>query len=270
MKDIIQQRHMYTQLFNNLPEYGSIEFWQTVEHVNFPNEVLVRILRSMRAEQDAQAAQSEYICQRLSTLILTRLQPRNERWAAGVFPNYTVLGREECSNLRRDLCADLNEAILKAIYNAQRPSWEEHFVSSLKYERLHVRHSFLMREGHMTVARVARGQRIPRHLLTSLDRMVNEQESLYNPFEIEDESAHDLTRFIDTCFLAEKVQCLPERLRTVVALTFWGDKTEQEIAEVLGVATRTVHNRLQAAMHLLFQIVSSDPDFNDECISGKS
>ncbi|GHO88017.1 sigma-70 family RNA polymerase sigma factor [Dictyobacter formicarum] len=251
----IEQRHLHIiKTFNTLPAYGSSEFWRVVERSELPREVLVKSLRFARRQKDEAGSQ------RISEVIMVRTLAKNELWANSVAQKCYGLGWDEQRNMSLDLCSDLNEAILKAIFDPQRPFWEENFVHCVRYERMHVYRSFMLREGRLSTAQIEKGRRIPRRLILSLDHVAPCTDYMHNPFEIEDEQAYLMLRSIDSSVVIDVVKRLPERLRTVVLLIYWADKTEKDTAQALGISDRTVRNRLHDAMHKLSACLVHEPD----------
>ncbi|GCE06655.1 hypothetical protein KDAU_39840 [Dictyobacter aurantiacus] len=243
--DIEQRRLHIIKIFNELPVYDSLEFWRVVERSELPREVLVKSLRFARRQQDHAGSR------RIAEVIMAGTLAKNERWANGVVQKCYGLGWDEQRNMGLDLCSDLNEAILKAIFDPLRHFWEENFIHCVRYERMHVYHSFMLREGRLSTAHVEKGRRIPRRLLLSLDHVSPCIDYMHNPLDIEDEQAYLMLRSIDSSVVIEVVSRLPERLRSVVLLIYWADKTEKDAARALGISDRTVRNRLHDAIHTL-------------------
>ncbi|WP_126552298.1 RNA polymerase sigma factor [Dictyobacter kobayashii] len=253
--DIQQRRLHIIKMFNELPPYGSLEFWRHVEQMELPREVLVKTLRFARRMQD------ELGSGRISEVIMARTLDKNEFWANSVAQKCYELGWDEQRNMSFDLCSDLNEAILKAIFDPMRSFWEENFVHCVRYERMHVYRSFMLREGRISTAQIEKGRRIPRRLILSLDHMAPCSDHLYNPFEIEDEQAYMMLRSVDSSIVMDVVRRLPERLRSVVLLIYWADKTEKDAAKTLGISDRTVRNRLNDAIHKLSECLIHESDY---------
>lgn len=243
--DIEQRRLHIIKTFNELPLYDSAEFWRVVERSELPREVLVKSLRFARRQQDHTGSR------RIAEVIMRHTLAKNELWANNAAQKCYGLGWDEQRNMSLDLCSDLNEAILRAIFDPLRHFWEENFIHCVRYERMHVYHSFMLREGRLSTAHIERGRRIPRRLLLSLDHIAPCADYMYSPFDIEDEQAYLMLRSIDSSVVIEIVSRLPERLRAVVLLIYWADKTEKDAAQVLGISDRTVRNRLHDAMHAL-------------------
>lgn len=256
MRDtVIARRNKLSRVFDEIPPYGAAEFWQVVEQANFPREVLVRALRSVLAMNN-----TEKICQRLLSIIVSSLQKKNEAWARHVLRGYPYGDLDVQYNLCVDLCADLNEEILKDILNPRCHFWEENFGHCLYYKRMHVLRSLMRREGYS--ARPGRGKRVPRSLLCSLDQQFAlYNDSFWNPFDVEDEKAYAVMHAMDSSFLMDIVEGLPRRLSSVVMLVFWADKTERDTARLLNVTERTVRNRLQDAIRRLYKALINETDF---------
>ena len=62
---------------------------------------------------------------------------------------------------------------------------------------------------------------------------------------------NDPVEMTDWCEFHEQVTALPEEEREVFGLIFYQGMTQEDAAEVLGVAVRTIQRRWQAAMLLL-------------------
>lgn len=252
--DVNQRRSHLLKVFETLPTYDSQDFWPTVEQPDFPREVLVKSARA------ANQIQQNAVGQKLASIIIARSLAKNEFWAKSIARKCYELGWDEQRNMGLDLCADLNEAILKAVGDSSRSFWEENFVHCLSYERMHVYRSFMLREGRLNTAHVEKSRRIPRSLVYRLDDMVAYSDALHNPYEIEDERAYAILHAIDSSFLMDIVKRLPQRLAEVVHLVYWEDRTEKDIAALLGISDRTVRNRLQVAMRVLSQVLIREPD----------
>ena len=55
--------------------------------------------------------------------------------------------------------------------------------------------------------------------------------------------------------LARRIESLPDRLREVLVLRYYHDRSEAEIAEILGIPRGTVKSRLHAAVRAARQLV---------------
>jgi RNA polymerase sigma factor (sigma-70 family) len=237
---IIQRRLHLTTVFETLPPYNTHTFWQVVEQPDFPIEVLVKLTRHALKNHDHLSEE------RCLSNILKRLQKKHETWAYRTVSRYHVQMFEERQRLISDLSADLNEAILRAVRDTHRYFWEENFSYCLHYEYRHVKRAFLMREGRWRDAHVDKSRRVPRDLIFSLDQpmLIDGQ---CGPLELEDEQACMMLLSVEMSDIATLVSRLPDRLRKVIQLVFWEDKTEKDAARALSISDRTVRNRLQAA-----------------------
>jgi hypothetical protein len=253
--NVIARRSQLSKVFDEIPPYDAVEFWQVVEQTNFPREVLVKALRSVPTMSN-----TERICQRLLSIIVIGIQKKNEAWARHALKGYPYGDWDVQYNLCVDLCADLNEEILREILNPRCHFWEENFGHCLYYKRMHVLRSLMRREGYS--AHLGRGNRVPRSLLFSLDqKFALYNDSFCNPFDIEDEKAYAVMHAMESSFLIDIVEELPRRLSSVVMLVFWADKTERDTARLLNVTERTVRNRLHAAISRLYNALITETDF---------
>jgi RNA polymerase sigma factor (sigma-70 family) len=189
---------------------------------------------------------------RLLEVIVGRVQRSNEEWAQRVLLQSTMRA-DERNTLVYDLCVDLYEALFRALMDPARLFWEENFWHCLRFERQHIHHAFMMREGFRVGQQVKRAQRVPRPLVNRLQE--SEGDGGHAGMEIEDERAQKMLLAVEHDELLQQVLRLPDRLKAVVLLLYWEGRTEKETARVLGITDRTVRNRLQNALKLLRDVV---------------
>ncbi|GHO64856.1 hypothetical protein KSC_037480 [Ktedonobacter sp. SOSP1-52] len=228
-------------------------FWQRVEAVETPLEVLVRCVRACASPSQTSKQR------RLIEVIIRRTQYENETWARGVL-SHLALHEDERRMLNADLCADLYEAIVRALLDPERRFWEEHFHHCLRYERQHIFRAFMMREGRWRDRDVERGSRIPRAVLQSLERPVLLDNGEEAQIEVEDARAEHMLRSVETSALLSLVQMLPRHLRMILLLLFWQEQTEREVACTLGITDRTVRNRKRQALEQLRLLLQQEEE----------
>ncbi len=181
----------------------------------------------------------------------------NLLWAQRVLQMLSLQADERCV-LARDLCADLHECMMRALADLERLFWEENFLHCLYFERKHVYRSFLLREGLCSRQSAARGMRIPRACVASLDRLLQARDHAHQPLDIEDEGVQGMFLVVERSDLLHMVLCLPDKLKAVVLLIFWEGRSEKETAQVLSISDRTVRNRLQHALKILRSLLPPD------------
>src|SRR5947209_2623607 len=112
-KDVfIERRATLAQLYQALPTYGSVSFWQVIEgyqtHASpLPLEILIMILRKAVACEDGPAQR------RVFEVLIARLQASNEQWIGQTLNNCGI-SPSEYHTLTADLYADLCEILLRA------------------------------------------------------------------------------------------------------------------------------------------------------------
>jgi RNA polymerase sigma factor (sigma-70 family) len=228
--DLIGRRVKLANVYQALPEFGSIEFWRVVEEPNLkaalPLKVLVRCFRLGIALED-EAGRN-----RIMEMIFRRTQSSNEYWSRQVLSRIHLTS-EERSMSAHDLYADLCERVIHAILDSKRQFWEENFQHCLCFERKHVYQAFMTREGRWYHQPV-------QHCNGELWEM-----------EIVDEQAQQALLSVEQHNLPLLILNLPDKLKPVIWLIFWEGRTEKNVAHILGVSDRTVRNRLQKALSLL-------------------
>lgn len=246
---LVQRRAALESAFVALPPYGSASFWQCIEEPEeqcaIPLETIVKLIRVAAEHGDEQGRN------RLLEIVVRRTQAANELWAQQALAGLLVSG-DERQALAGDLYADLCENLLRALMDPQRLFWEEHFYHCLRFERKHVYHAFMRREGRWQNPQAKKGERrVPRQQMQSLERAVYQSADLPSDIQIEDEQATRDLQAVERDDLARLVLYLPEKLRAVVWLIFWEERTEKSVAQLLGVSDRTVRNRLHEALRQL-------------------
>ncbi len=244
---MIQRRATLAHLYNTLPEYGCTTFWHAIEEPDtsrsLPLEVLVRCLRAAVIRGDDQGRK------RILETIIRRTQTANEYWVNNIFKNMS-LPVDERKALASDLYANLCEGVIRALLDPQRTFWEENFWHSLRFERKHAYATLMVREGYRRSQYAKQGERIPRTLIKSLDQPVEGVDGR-EEVDIEDGRAQQALLAVEHTDLLRLVLRLPQKLKAVVLLMFWEDRSEKDTARILGISDRTVRNRLQEVSKIL-------------------
>jgi RNA polymerase sigma factor (sigma-70 family) len=244
-------------VYQALPEFGSIEFWRVVEEPNLkaalPLEVLVRCFRLGIALEDDVGRN------RIMEMIFRRTTSSNEYWSRQVLSSIHLTS-EERSMSAHDLYADLCERVIHAVHDSKRLFWEENFQHCLCFERKHVYQAFMTREGRWYNQRANESgtRRIPRSLIGSLDQPVQHCNGELWEVEIVDVQAQQALLSVEQHDLPLLILNLPAKLKPVIWLIFWEGRTEKNVAHILGVSDRTVRNRLQKALSLLRTGIESE------------
>jgi hypothetical protein len=248
LDEVVRHRTYLAEIYDSLPGYGSKAFWRVVEEPDprstLPFEVLVKCVRAAIAYGDNEGRN------RIVTVIIRRTQASNEYWTRNVL-NALPLSAEEQSILFNDLYADLCEHLIRALIDPTRLFWEEHFQHCLRFERKHVYHTFMVREGRWHYHPDKRPERVPRTLIASMDQPVVNAEGEIVELSVSDEQAQQALLAVEHADLPLLVLHLPEKLKAVVWLMFWEGRTEKDTARILGITDRTVRNRLHEALKLL-------------------
>jgi len=243
-EEVAKRRVALSNIYNDLPVYGSVAYWHAVEKPDTPLEVLVRCERVAVAHGDDEGRN------RLFEVIFRRIHISNEIWANSVLKTASLL-EDERNALVSDLYADLCECVIRALMDTTRMFWEENFQHCLMYERKHVYQTFMAHEGRWSNQHTKRPKRIPRRLLGSLDRPKQGRDGEVYESNVEDELAQKALFAVEHADIPQQVLYLPDKLKSVVWLIFWEGRTEKDTARALGITDRTVRNRLHAALTIL-------------------
>jgi hypothetical protein len=259
-EEVILRRITLANSYNALPQYGSDAYWQALEESDKPLEVLVRCVRTAIARGDIVGRN------RVIEVIIQRTQATNEYWANHAFTHMN-LQEDERKLLACDLYADLCERLIRMLIDPKRSFWEENFQHCLRFERKHVFQAFMTREGRWNNHRVNVGaplagtRRVPRILIESLDRFVQNANGELSELDIEDERVQRELLAIERADLLRLVLQLPEKLRLVVLLIFWEGRSEKDTAQILAITDRSVRNRLHEASKILRTQLESEAGY---------
>jgi Sigma-70, region 4 len=244
---------------DELPAYGSTAFWRLVEEPGIPATMSLSPETLVKYARVALELGDDVGRKRILEVIIRYTASGNEQWVNRVLEKLP-LGEDERKALSADLCADLCEAIIRAVTDSKRGFWEENFLHCLKFERKHVYRSFMLREGRWNDVHVQKSDRIPRAMVESLDHSFQKSDDDIHEY-IEDEMAAQALLAVEHTDLPHLVLRLPDTLKPVILLIFWEGRTEKETARVLKITDRTVRNRLHHALKILRGKLASEREY---------
>lgn len=258
---LARHRMHLAQLYTTLPTYGSTAYWRSVEecdiHRALPLEVIVKCIRASVVCGDSVGRKRTF------EILFRRIATSNQHWANNVLKARHFAPGEQAVFVN-DLYADICECVMRAIIDPNQLFWEENFLHCLSFERRHVYKSFLRQEGHWMYSREKKGDRVPRRLIASIDQPA-QRTSAKSPVPLlEDEMARKALLAVEHSDIPRLIVSLPDRLKAVVLLIFWEDKTEKDTARILGVTDRTVRNRLKHALRLLYRKLEAEREMLHE------
>lgn len=248
------QAHL-AQLYTALPSYGSTSYWSRVEesdmHRALPLEVIVKCIRASVVYGDIAGRKRTF------EILFRRIATSNEQWANNVLQARQFATGEQAVFVN-DLYADICECVMRAIIDTNRLFWEENFLHCLSFERRHAYKAFMRQEGQWMYSHEKKGDRVPRRLFASIDQL--EQRTGVKPTMplLEDEMARKALLAVEHSDIPRLITNLPDRLKVVVLLIFWEDRTEKDTAKLLGITDRTVRNRLKHALRLLYRKLEAE------------
>lgn len=258
---LARHRTHLAQLYTTLPSYGSVAYWRSVEesdmHRALPLEVIVKCIRASVVRGDSVGRKRTF------EILFRRIATSNQHWANTVLKARHFTTGEQAVFVN-DLYADICECVMRAIIDPNQLFWEENFLHCLSFERRHVYKTFLRQEGHWVYSREKKGDRVPRRLIASIDQPA--QRSGAKPLVplLEDEMARRALLAVEHSDIPRLIVSLPDRLKAVVLLIFWEDRTEKDTARILDITDRTVRNRLKRALRLLYRKLEAEREMLHE------
>lgn len=246
----VQHRVHLARLFSSLPSYGSSAYWRVLEepdmHLALPLEVLVKCIRASVAYRDKVGQK------RIFEILFRRIATSNARWVHNVLRT-SYLSLNEQMLLAHDLYADICECVIRAVIDPTRLFWEENFSHCLSYERKRVYQKFMQREERWRNHHNQSGKHSSHSSPENIDQLEPYRRRKAHIWMVEDEVARQALLAVEQNDIPGLVIGLPDKLKAVVLLIFWEDRTEKDTAQILGITDRTVRNRLKQALLLLHQ-----------------
>lgn len=250
----------------SLPEWDTPELWAKI-YSTVPQEAvsfgaLVKLIRV------AEKRNEKGIARELFVLLLERTDGLNRRWAEQVVRGTPGLRGAPGTMVHEDLRQELTLRLWESVALTSGEAWELFFQRSLAYAQRHTAIAYMEQRGywnHRTAARRANqpviiGAATHSTAWVASDVVVAESKwgqrdhagrdatnAPYEPHTLDMVTKGDEYAAADLTDLRDLVTRLPREQRIAVVLRHWQQASEMEIAETLGVTTRTVRNYLQRA-----------------------
>ncbi len=252
---LARHRTHLAQLYTALPTYGSTAYWRSIEepdiHRALPLEIIVKCIRASVVRGDTVGRKRTF------EILFRRIAISNQLWANNVLKARHFATGEQAVFVN-DLYADICECVMRAVIDPNRLFWEENFLHCLSFERRHVYETFMQQEGRWIYSREKKGDRVPHRLIASIDQPEQRSDAESSMPLLEDEMARNALLAVEHSDVPRLIVSLPDRLKAVVLLIFWEDRTEKDTARILGITDRTVRNRLKRALRLLYRKLEAE------------
>lgn len=228
-----------------LPGWGTPQVWQRLRarDSELSSGTLVAILRCAVRQHQVTVAKELFI------QLLGRIEVGNTFWARHAMRRIARVPSETAQMMGDDLLQELTLHLWEELALRESEGWELFFRRSLAFARTHVAARYLERQGYRSgrrmvlffsdmAARPLQGERDGDACADALP--------LVEP--------RDPFAAADLADLRHYVERLPSRERAAVVMRYWQHAREHEIAEALGVTSRTVRNLLQRAAVRLYAL----------------
>jgi RNA polymerase sigma factor (sigma-70 family) len=249
-----------------LPGWDTPQLWawvySTLPHQAVSFGALVHLIRVAVRRNEGRTARDLFV------LLLERTEGLNWRWAEQAVRGTPGLGGPAGLVVREDLRQELTLRLWESVALASGEVWELFFQRSLAYAQRHTATSYMEQRGYWNRRTAAKraGQPVAASgnarspLGATSGTLVAEDMWSRRAGDVGDATYEaSMLRALDTTApgsdfaaadladLRELVTRLPREQRIAVVLRHWQQASEAEIAETLGVTTRTVRNYLQRA-----------------------
>ncbi|MGZ3677066.1 MAG: RNA polymerase sigma factor [Ktedonobacterales bacterium] len=249
-----------------LPGWDTPQLWarvySPVPHQAVSFGALVHLIRVALRRNEGRTARELFV------LLLERTEGLNRRWAEQAVRRTPGLRGPAGLVVREDLRQELTLRLWESVALGGGEAWELFFQRSLAYAQRHTAISYMEQRGywnHRTTAKRAGhpiAASISAHSTLGATSGTLVAEDMWGrrgsdvgdaTYEVSMLRALDIAApggdfaAADLTDLRELVTRLPREQRIAVVLRHWQQASEAEIAETLGVTTRTVRNYLQRA-----------------------
>ena len=237
---------------DQLPAWGTPQLWARI-HSTVPQQsvsfgALAHLIRVAVGRGESHSARELFV------LLLERSEGLNRRWAEQTVRNTSGLRGPAGLAVREDLRQELTLRLWEAVALDGGEAWELFFQRSLAYAQRHTATAYMEQRGYWS-RRVA-GRRVP--LAVAAGGVVLASTALVTDGAPEQHALHTLPApdmaviggdftAAELADLRDLVARLPREQRIAVVLRHWQQAPETEIAQALGVTTRTVRNYLRRA-----------------------
>jgi RNA polymerase sigma factor (sigma-70 family) len=247
-----------------LPEWGAAptpRFWQRIREREggVSSGTLVAILRHAARQRQMSVAKEVFVA------LLERTEVGNAFWARQAVQRIAGLAPETARMMREDLRQELTLHLWEHLALREGEGWELFFRQSLAFARARVASRYLERHGYRPGQRVALffSEIAPR--AASYDAAHDGVgEPVLDALPLADSAdrsnSSDVFSAADLADLRGYVERLPPRERAAVVMRYWQCAREHEIAEALGVTSRTVRNLLSRANARLYALYTGTTD----------
>lgn len=207
---------------------------------------LVHLLRAAMRARDLDAARDLFV------LLLGRIEGLNRRWAQRAVVQTPSLRGGVGDWVREDLRQELTLHLWEQLALGSGEKWELFFQRSLDYAQRHTATTYMEQRGYWTPPDVTLPARRGYQRCVSITQLI-EREGAWPEGRVQATQA-DLREHFSAAELSDLrslVLRLPPRQRMVIVMRYWQRASEAEIAEAIGVTTRTMRSDLRKAQHSL-------------------
>lgn len=241
-------------LFTGLRTAGTDDYWDRIEQTApagaLPLEVLAMCVRERLEAGHAEDAA------RIFAAMALQLERNMTAWAkkAARLPDGTF---------RADLLDDLvQEGFLDLWANLTAPGdtfLTVNFWHGLMRTQQHAAHRFMEQQGLWQRKGVDKPNRVPAQRIDSIEAGQRTDDGETAPYPLPDTQASDaLEQVVDREDLAEAIRALDQEYRDIIYQAFVEGLTQDDIARLHGITSRTVRARLARIYALLRQALSGE------------
>lgn len=257
--DVYSARHAELEAqFQGLPSAGSESYWRRIEEPDtanrLPLEVLARCFRERRfagLRRDADRI-FEVIVERIQAWVSQKSRFTASRAKSGMKAELAEDIRQGCyMKLLEDLAGDGPTFLL------------ESFMHKLEYIFEHAAEAQMIQAGEWKRRDVEKPTRIPRGSMESIEAQTADEGGPPRAAQVRSISAQDDLDLAEYSDLLDEIEKLPPDDRAIMRGIAFEERTQEDIAQELGVTSRTIRTRLKAIRQKLRRRYESDAGSGD-------
>ncbi len=227
--------------FQSLPPAGSDGYWRHIEEPDTANRLPLEVLARCFRERHFAGIRGD--ADRIFNVIVGRIQT----W---VSQQARLVANKAKSGMKAELAQDIGqECYMKLLEDlaSEGPTFLlERFMHKLEYVLNHAAEAQMIQAGEWKHRNVKEPTRIPRKAMESIEAQPPGEGSTSRAAQVASLSAQDELDLAEYSDLLDEIERLSPEERAILQGIGYESRTLEDVAQELGVTSRTISNRLKA------------------------
>ena len=227
--------------FQGLPPAGSEGYWRRIEELDAANRLPLEVLARCFRERHFAGFGGD--ADRIFEVIIGRIQ-------AWVIQKARFVASKAKSGMKPELAQDITQEcymkLLEDLASEGSTFLFERFMHKLEYIFDHATEAQMIQVGEWKHRDVKQPTRVPRDALESIDTQQPGEGATPRAMQVASPSAQDDLDLAEYSDLLEEVERLSPEERAILRGVGLEGRTQEDVAQELGVTSRTIRTRLKA------------------------